>query len=80
MKTTMNVLFKSLQKDDKKEILKFEIKGTEDVGDEIDLCRIRLLTLLIPMKTNQKIQASNTQTTLKAQIFLSVTLTTCRSK
>lgn len=37
MKTTMSVLFKSMQKDDKKEILKFEIKGTEDVGDEMDL-------------------------------------------
>jgi hypothetical protein len=37
MKTTMNVLFKSMQKDDKKEILKFEIKGTEDAGDEMEL-------------------------------------------
>ncbi|WP_240479648.1 hypothetical protein [Paenibacillus wynnii] len=37
MKTTMNVLFKSMQKDDKKEILKFEIKGTEDASDEMDL-------------------------------------------
>ncbi|GIO57980.1 hypothetical protein [Paenibacillus cineris] len=37
MKTTMNVLFKSMQKDDKKEILKFEIKGSEDAGDEMDL-------------------------------------------
>jgi hypothetical protein len=37
MKTTMNVLFKSMQKDDKKEILKFEIKGSEDAGDEMEL-------------------------------------------
>lgn len=37
MKTTMNVLFKSMQKDDKKEVLKFEIKGTEDAGDEMEL-------------------------------------------
>ncbi|MEC0239474.1 hypothetical protein P4H66_06340 [Paenibacillus dokdonensis] len=37
MKTNMNVLFKSMQKDDKKEILKFEIKGSEDAGDEMEL-------------------------------------------
>ncbi|MFU1797614.1 hypothetical protein ACM1RC_27370 [Paenibacillus azoreducens] len=37
MKTTMNVLFKSMQKDDKKEVLKFEIKGSEDAGDEMEL-------------------------------------------
>ncbi|SMF88047.1 hypothetical protein SAMN05661091_4081 [Paenibacillus uliginis N3/975] len=37
MKTSMNVLFKSMQKDDKKEILKFEIKGAEDVDGEAEL-------------------------------------------
>lgn len=33
--TTLNVLFKSMQKDDKKEVLKFVIQGDED--DAIDL-------------------------------------------
>lgn len=33
----MNVLFKSMQKDDKKEILKFEIKGAEDLDGEAEL-------------------------------------------
>lgn len=37
MKTSINVLFKSMQKDDKKEILKFEIKGAEDVDGEAEL-------------------------------------------
>jgi hypothetical protein len=37
METTMNVFFKSMQKDDKKEVLKFEIKGSEDADGEIDL-------------------------------------------
>lgn len=37
MKTSMNVLFKSMQKDDKKEVLKFEIKGAEDVDGEAEL-------------------------------------------
>jgi hypothetical protein len=30
MKTELNVFFKMMQKDDKKEVLKFEIKGNED--------------------------------------------------
>ncbi|TCZ76088.1 hypothetical protein E0485_14675 [Paenibacillus albiflavus] len=37
MKTEMTVLFKSMQKDDKKEVLKFEIKGSEDVAAETEL-------------------------------------------
>ena len=37
MKTSINVLFKSMQKDDKKEILKFEIKGAEDLDGEAEL-------------------------------------------
>lgn len=36
MKTELNVFFKMQQKDDKKEILKFEIKGNED-GDTNEL-------------------------------------------
>ncbi|MEJ8547107.1 hypothetical protein [Brevibacillus borstelensis] len=37
MKTELNVFFKMMQKDDKKEVLKFEIKGNEDGKAENDL-------------------------------------------
>jgi hypothetical protein len=37
MKTSIKVLFKSMQKDDKKEVLKFEIKGQEDAAAEAEL-------------------------------------------
>lgn len=37
MKTELNVFFKMMQKDDKKEVLKFEIKGNEDGEAENDL-------------------------------------------
>ncbi|WP_127506137.1 hypothetical protein [Paenibacillus humicus] len=37
MAIELNVLFKALTKDDKKEVLKFEIKGTEDEQGEADL-------------------------------------------
>ncbi len=37
MKTQLNVFFKMMQKDDKKEVLKFEIKGTEDEAAENEL-------------------------------------------
>ncbi|WP_046655306.1 hypothetical protein [Paenibacillus larvae] len=33
MSTEINVLFKSMQRDDKKEVLKFELKGNEDDGN-----------------------------------------------
>lgn len=33
-KTNLNVFFKMMQKDDKKEVLKFEIKGTENEAAE----------------------------------------------
>lgn len=39
MKTELNVFFKLQQKDDKKEILKFEIKGNED-GQTNDLYKL----------------------------------------
>lgn len=37
MKTELNVFFKMMQKDDKKEVLKFEIKGNEDGEAENEL-------------------------------------------
>ena len=37
MKTELSVFFKMMQKDDKKEVLKFEIKGNEDGDAEGDL-------------------------------------------
>ena len=36
----LNVLFKSMQKDDKKEVLKFEIKGNEDGAAEEELFKL----------------------------------------
>lgn len=54
MKTTMNVLFKSMQKDDKKEILKFEIKGTEDVGDEIDLYELSGSIVVLSLEVGEE--------------------------
>jgi len=50
MKTTMNVLFKSMQKDDKKEMLKFEIKGTEDAGEEMELFELSGSIVVLSLK------------------------------
>lgn len=50
MKTTINVLFKSMQKDDKKEVLKFEIKGSEDVDGEANLFDISGSIVVLSIK------------------------------
>lgn len=50
MKTTINVLFKSMQKDDKKEILKFEIKGSEDGAAEAALFDLSGSIVVISME------------------------------
>ncbi|WP_342576572.1 hypothetical protein [Paenibacillus sp. FSL M8-0142] len=46
----MNVLFKSMQKDDKKEILKFEIKGSEDAGEEMELFELSGSIVVLSLK------------------------------
>ncbi|MDT2260601.1 hypothetical protein P7H06_15350 [Paenibacillus larvae] len=39
MSTEINVLFKSMQRDDKKEVLKFELKGKQNDGQCSKACR-----------------------------------------
>ncbi|GIP38590.1 hypothetical protein J31TS4_18700 [Paenibacillus sp. J31TS4] len=50
MNTPISVLFKSMQKDDKKEILKFEIKGTEDGEAENGLFVLSGSIVILSMK------------------------------
>ncbi|MFB6366863.1 hypothetical protein ACFCP7_22940 [Paenibacillus elgii] len=50
MAATLNVLFKSMQKDDKKEVLKFEIKGNEDGAAEEILFRLSGSIVVVSME------------------------------
>lgn len=50
MTIQLNVLFKSMQKDDKKEVLKFEIKGNEDGVAEEGLFKLSGSIVVLSMK------------------------------
>lgn len=50
MKTSINVLFKSMQKDDKKEVLKFQIMGSEDTEAEGELFSLSGSIVVIDIK------------------------------
>lgn len=50
MTAQINVLFKSMQKDDKKEVLKFEIKGNEDGAAEEGLFKLSGSIVILSME------------------------------